>query len=192
VNPLFAAAAGVQAFCAARGWRCCVIGGLAVQRWGEPRQTRDVDFTLLTGLGGEEQFIDPILAEYAGRLPDARRLAVERRVLLVESRDGVPIDVALGGLPFEARVIARSTPFDFEPGATISTCSAEDLVVLKAFAGRVQDWLDVEGIIVRQGRALTRALVLDELGPLLALKDDPDAGATLRHLFAKHAPDRVD
>lgn len=188
MNPLFAAAAGVQAFCAARGWQACVIGGLAVQRWGEPRQTRDVDLTLLTGLGGEERFIDPILAHYNGRLPDARRLAVERRVLLVETRDGVPIDIALGGLPFEARAITRSTPFDFEPGATVSTCSAEDLVVLKAFAGRVQDWLDVEGIIVRQGPTLNRALVLEELGPLLALKEDPEADATVRHLFAKHAP----
>ena len=24
-------------------WRCCVIGGLAVQRWGEPRLTQDVE-----------------------------------------------------------------------------------------------------------------------------------------------------
>ena len=175
MNPLFAAAAGVQAFCAARGWQSCVIGGLAVQRWGDPRQTRDVDLTLLTGLGGEERFIDPLLAQYKGRLPDARRLAVEHRVLLVESRDGIPIDIALSGLPFEARVIARSTPFDFEPGATVSTCAAEDLVVLKAFAGRVQDWLDVEGIIVRQGPMLNRALVLEELGPLLALKEEPEA-----------------
>jgi hypothetical protein len=85
-------------------------------------------------------------------------------------------------------VISRSTPFAFEPGVAVSTCSAEDLVVLKAFAGRVQDWLDVEGIIVRQGPALNRALVLDELDPLLALKEEPDAGASLRDLFAKHTP----
>lgn len=107
MNPLFAAAAGVQAFCVARGWKCCVIGGLAVQRWGDPRQTRDVDLTLLTGLGGEERFIDPILAHYVGRLPEARQLAIERRVLLVETRESVPVDIALGGLPYEARVIDR-------------------------------------------------------------------------------------
>jgi hypothetical protein len=49
VNALFAAAVDVQAFCASRGWRWCVIGGLAVQRQGDPRQTRDVDLTLVTG-----------------------------------------------------------------------------------------------------------------------------------------------
>jgi hypothetical protein len=69
VNTLFSAAVDIQALCAAQGWKCCVIGGLAVQRWGEPRQTRDVDLTLFTGLGREEQFVDPILTHYAARLP---------------------------------------------------------------------------------------------------------------------------
>jgi hypothetical protein len=188
VNALFAAGAGAQAFCTARGWQCCVIGGLAVQRWGDPRQTRDVVLTLLTGLGGEERFIDPILSHYVGRFPEARQMAIERRVLLVETADGVPIDIALGGLPFEARVIARSTSFDVGPGVVLVMCSAEDLVVLKAFADRMQDWLDIEGIIVRQGASLDRSLVLQELGPLLELKEDPQAQVTLRRLFAKHLP----
>jgi hypothetical protein len=187
MNALFAAASSVGAFCVARNWKCCVIGGLAVQRWGDPRQTRDVDVTLLTGFGDEERFIDPILAQYTSRIPEARQFAIERRVLLVETRDGVPIDISLGALPFEERVVARSTPFAVEPGSAIVTCSAEDLIVLKAFAGRVQDWLDVEGVIVRQAATLNRSLVLDELGPLLDLKKDPKAETTLRELFAKHA-----
>ncbi|HUF25234.1 MAG TPA: hypothetical protein VMN81_13965, partial [Vicinamibacterales bacterium] len=61
MNPLFAAAANLERFCQLRGWRCCIIGGLAVQRWGDPRQTRDVDVTILTGLGGEAAFIDALL-----------------------------------------------------------------------------------------------------------------------------------
>ena len=48
------AAADLQTFCEAHGWRFCLIGGLALQRWGEPRETVDVDLTLLTGFGGEE------------------------------------------------------------------------------------------------------------------------------------------
>jgi len=46
----------------------------------------------------------------------------------------------------------RASAFEFEPGVLVRTCSAEDLVVLKVFAGRPQDWIDVEGTIVRQGR----------------------------------------
>jgi hypothetical protein len=186
VNPLFAAAVAFQSFCHARHWQCCVIGGLAVQRWGEPRQTRDVDLTLLTGLGGEEQFIDPLLQQYRGRVPEARALAIERRVLLLDTPEGVPLDIALGGLPFEERIIGRATPYEFATNAPILTCSAEDLTVLKVFAGRPQDWLDVEGLIVRQGPQLDRALVLEELRPLLALKEDAQAEHTLAELFHKH------
>lgn len=186
MNILFAAAAGIEAFCVVRGWRCCVIGGLAVQRWGEPRQTRDVDLTLLTGIGGEAAFVDTILLQYAPRIPDARRFALERRVLLVETPDRIALDISLGALPYEARVVERSSPFEVEPGVTVTTCSAEDLIVLKAFAGRVQDWLDVEGIIVRQGSKVNRELVLGELRPLLDLKEDDEAEPRLVALFSKH------
>jgi hypothetical protein len=186
VNRLFRAAVALQAFVSARGWQCCVIGGLAVQRWGEPRQTRDVDITLLSGMGGEERFVDPILAHYGGRLPDARRFALEHRVVLIETADRVPIDISLGGLPYESRVVERASAFAIEASLTLITCSAEDLVVLKVFAGRPQDWLDVEGILARQGDRLNRMLVLEEVSPLLALKEDDEAEHQLLRMFKKH------
>jgi len=40
---VLAAAGQVQRLCQQHGWRCCFIGGVAVQRWGEPRLTQDVD-----------------------------------------------------------------------------------------------------------------------------------------------------
>ena len=42
-------------------------GGYTVQRWGEPRLTQDVDITLLTGFGGEESYVDALLASLAPR-----------------------------------------------------------------------------------------------------------------------------
>lgn len=51
---VLAAAGEVQSYCRGRGWRFCFIGGVALQRWGEPRLTQDVDLTLLTGFGDEE------------------------------------------------------------------------------------------------------------------------------------------
>lgn len=41
------AAAELQSVCEQQQWRYCFIGGLALQRWGEPRETVDVDLTLL-------------------------------------------------------------------------------------------------------------------------------------------------
>lgn len=126
------------------------------------------------------------MARYQPRIEDAAQLAIERRVLLLRADNGVAMDIALAGLPYETRVMTRSTPWMVEPATSIQTCSAEDLVVLKAFAGRIQDWRDVEGIIVRQGAALDRALVREELHPLLELKEDEDAAGRLEMLFTKH------
>ena len=186
MNALFSAAVEIETFCAQRAWRFAIIGGLAVQRWGEPRQTRDVDVTVLTGLGGEEPFVDVLLGTFRARVPDARRFALQNRVVLLETGNGVPIDLSLAGLPFESRVIDRASAFQIAPGVHITTCSAEDLVVLKAFADRVQDWLDIEGIIVRQATALDRGQIMMELRPLLELKEDETAGYRLHALFDKH------
>ena len=171
---LIRVAADLQDFFEARDWRFCFIGGLAVQRWGEPRETIDVDVTLLTGFGGEEPFIAALLDRYAGRIDDAADFARRNRVLLLRSFSGVGIDIALGGLPFEEAVVGRATRFTFPGEVPLLTCSAEDLIVLKAFAARGRDWVDVEGIIVRQAGALDWTYIDEHLGPLAALKEAPE------------------
>jgi hypothetical protein len=186
VNALFEAATEVQEFCSGNGWHSAIIGGLAVQRWGEPRQTRDVDLALLTGLGNEALFVDALLQRYTPRRKDARQFALERRVLLISTEAGIPLDLSLAALPFEERLIARASAFAFAPAAVVATCSAEDLVVLKAFADRPQDWIDIEGVLVRQGRALNRSAILEELTPLLELKEDVEPESRLRKLFQRH------
>lgn len=98
MNEVIRAAADLRDVCETRRWRYCFIGGLAVLRWGEPRET---------------------------------------------------VDITLGGLPFEESVVDRSSPFTFPPDVVLRTCSAEDLIVLKAFADRPKDWVDIDGIIVR-------------------------------------------
>ena len=186
MNRIFEAALEIQATCVSRGWKFCVIGGVAVQRWGEPRFTRDVDITVLSGFGGEVAYVDALLEAYETRIDDAREFALRNRVLLVRSAAGVAIDVSLGAMPFEERAVGRGSPFVVGEARSILTCSAEDLVVLKAFAGRDQDWLDIEGVIARQGPALGTALILRELEPLLELKEDmralPRLQAMLKHL----------
>jgi hypothetical protein len=174
VIELIRAASDLQALCEAEGWRFCFIGGLAVQRWGEPRETVDVDLTLLTGFGGEEPFIERLLQQYAGRVDDPAEFARVNRVLLIRAPSGVGIDVALGALPFEASVVSRSSPFSFPGPVRLRTCSAEDLIVLKAFASRPRDWIDVEGIIVRQSGNLDWTYIDQELRPLAELKEAPE------------------
>lgn len=183
MNPLFSAALDVERFCVGRGWRFCFIGALAVIRWGEPRLTRDVDLTILTGFGGEERFIDALLERFSPRRDDARQFAVRHRVVLLAAGE-IPVDVALGAMPFEERAVRRATPWTLSDGSSILTCSAEDLVVLKAFAARDQDWLDIEGVVRRQRTRLDTALIAEELGPLLDLKGSREDLDRLERLLA--------
>jgi predicted nucleotidyltransferase len=171
MNALFESAKEIQDFMSGRGWKFCIIGGLALQRWGEPRQTNDVDLTLLTGFGGEEEYIQAILQQYKARIQKAHEFALKNRVLMLRMPNGIPVDVSLGAIPYEKRIIKRATFFDFAPGIRLLTCSAEDLVILKAFAERAQDWIDVENIKTRQGPKLNWKLILTEIKPLAAAKE---------------------
>jgi hypothetical protein len=185
LNSIFAAALEMQQFCRERGWRACVIGGVAVQRWGEPRGTQDVDVTVFTGFGTEESYVDALLEHFEGRRPDARDFALRYRVALVRGARGVPIDVALGAMPFEERAVVRATDYAIGSGTALRVCSAEDLVVMKAFAGRERDWLDIEGVLLRQHGRLDLSLVWAELMPLLELKEDTEAAGRLRRLVSR-------
>jgi hypothetical protein len=175
MNELCRVALEVQSECEKHQWRFCFIGGLAVQNWGEPRFTRDVDLTLLTGFGSEEAFIDPLLNAFAPRMEGCRDFALQNRVLLLKSSEGIGIDIALGALPFEEYAVDRSQLIEVEPGAILRLCSAEDLVVMKAFADRLQDQLDVQRILTRQGVGnLDWDYITSYLTPLCQLKNAPE------------------
>lgn len=179
MKPVLKAAAEVQAVCEAQQWRFCFIGGLALLRWGEPRETVDVDLTLLTGFADEERYLAVLMAHFTPRIDNAAQFAMANRVLLLEARSGVGIDIALGGLPFEESVVARSSLFTYARGLELRTCSAEDLLVLKAFANRPKDWIDIENVLVRQGDVVDWAYVELHLCPLADAKEEPEILARL-------------
>ncbi len=185
IKPVFEAAHEVQDFLRRSGSEFCFIGGVALQRWGQPRITLDVDLTLLAPLGSEAGTIDRVLGGFSARIPDARAFALKNRVILVQTAAGIPVDVALGALDFEHRCVERASEFDFGAGLSLRTCSAEDLVVLKTFAGRGQDWVDVEYVIVKQRRMLDWRLIETELTPLLELRGTPENLDTLTNLRRK-------
>lgn len=173
---LAAAASDILRFLDRKGVRACVIGGLAVQRWGEPRATQDVALTILAPFGEEAGPLDLLLARYRAREPDAREFALQYRVLKLESPDGVAIDVSLGALPFELEVLDRASSWRLAPGLTLRVCSAEDLIIYKLVAARPRDLLDVDGVVRLRHRGLDTARIrrfVRELGETL---DRPDLG----------------
>ena len=177
MNALYVAAKEVADFMESKKWKFCIIGGLALQRWGEPRTTLDVDLTLLTGLGEEEKFITPLLSAFKPRVTDALDFALSRRVLLLEASNGKAMDISLGGLPFERAMISRAVMCEFTPDICLPVCTAEDLFVMKAFAGRGKDWHDAETVVIRQEGRLNQRYILKHLKVLCELKETPEVVA---------------
>jgi predicted nucleotidyltransferase len=185
MNSILAAAVELQQFLESRSWRFCIIGGLAVIRWGHPRSTKDVDVSLYAGLGSEAEFIDGLLSQFPPRIDDARRFAFESRVVLVNSRNGIPFDIALAGFPFEEQVIDRASDYEFAEGCVLKTASLEDTVVLKAFAGRRQDWADVEGIVVRQAGNIQWPQVRTQLQQLCEINESLEPMSRLTEICTR-------
>lgn len=185
-GPVLDAALIAQDVCKTISVPFCVIGGVALQRWGEPRFTADADLSILVEPGREEEVAAAILSHLPSRIEDAAAFARRTRVLLLRSDRGVGIDMVLAGLPFEARVINRSSEWTIDHQTSLNTCSAEDLLVMKAFAGRDKDWADVTSVLERQGGKLDLTQVIAELEPLAQAKEEPDIVIQLKRRIARH------
>lgn len=185
MNHVLEAAAELDHVLQARGWRYCFIGGIALLRWGKPRETVDADVIVMTGFGNEQPALDLLLAHFEPRIGDAASFALENRVLLLRSRAGVGLDISLGAVAYEELAVRRASDFPFTEAITLKTCSAEDLIVMKAFAGRGQDWVDVEQVILVQRARLDWHYILTELEPLAHIKGDPNILDQLHHLRSK-------
>lgn len=180
---LWQTAVGLQEYLYTAGHSFCFIGGLVVQRWGQPRVTGDVDATILCTFGDEKELAQEILQRYQSRIENPIQFAIQARILLLQDSRKNKIDLSIGGLDFEQRIVDRSSAWGVQGGGQIRTCSAEDLVILKAFASRDQDWIDVKNVLIRQAAKLDRDLIRQELAPLVALKEEPEILKRLEALF---------
>ena len=179
---LIGAAWEVQQQLSRAGFSFCIIGGLALARWGEPRYTQDIDLSVLCPYGEELGTARRLAQLFQPRFAGAIEFAAESRVFLARAADGTPIDIAFGAIDFELRCVARASAFDFGGDMRLVTCSAEDLIVMKVFANRERDWPDVEAVVTHLGAALDWALIERELEPLLPLQGGAAAGERLSEL----------
>lgn len=131
----------------AAGVRAAIIGGVAASLLGKPRLTKDIDAVVMDA---EAEALIESGARYGfqPRIPDAVDFARNTRMLLLRFTDGeIDIDLSLGALPFEYEVIDRSSMMEVSRGVSIRVASPEDIVVMKAIAGRGRDIMDIENII---------------------------------------------
>lgn len=127
-----------------------VIGGQAVQLYGEPRMTRDIDLTLGLGVEG----LDRVLG-VCGRcglkpLPAAPADFVRETMVLpaLEERTGIRVDFVFSFAAYERQAIGRSRPVELG-GVSVRFAAVEDVVIHKLVAGRPRDLEDARTIIVK-------------------------------------------
>ena len=131
----------------AAGVHAVIIGGVAASLLGKPRLTKDIDAVVLDA-GAESLIASAAPFGFLPRIVDAVDFARNTRMLLLRyTEGGIDIDLSLGGLPFEYEVFDRSSMIDVSPGVSIRVGSPEDIIVMKAVAGRGRDIMDIENII---------------------------------------------
>lgn len=147
---IFEAAAEVASFLEQEQIPYAILGGLALQHWGEPRTTQDVDVVVLVSSEKEDDFLKQALSRFRPRMGDALSFARRNRVLLIATTDGIPIDLSLGIPGYEEEVMNRASRVSFAGLPPIRVVSPEDLIVHKCVAGRARDIEDIGRVLVRQ------------------------------------------
>lgn len=120
------------------------------------------------------------------RMADAGDFADRARVLLLVHRpSATAVDLALGFAPFDAETVNRATSFVVD-GQRLRIATPEDLVIMKAIAGRSRDLADLERLIevypnldFKRVRRWVRAYA-DELGAPERLQDLESTWARLK------------
>lgn len=153
MTDLFREAQDLQRQLDDEGWPNFFVGGLAVQIWGQPRLTNDLDLTIFTGLVDETEQVERLLTLFTARFKTpqaAMEFSRTSRMLLLSTENGTDIDMMFGGIADINTDYERSSIQSFTPEISLRVCSAETLICMKTIAFRGQDQVDVENVIVKQ------------------------------------------
>jgi predicted nucleotidyltransferase len=173
MNPRFEAAWEIHQFLTQGHIRYAVIGGIALQRWGDQRFTKDVDLSVAASLTeGAAGLVRLITERFPSRHSDPLDFARRTRMILITASNGVDIDISLALPGYEDEMLARAIDYEIEAGKSIRLCSAEDLIIHKSVAGRPQDVTDIQGIVYRQGEKLDLDYVRSWLGQFADLLEN--------------------
>jgi len=160
------------------GWY--LFGAQAVQVWGLPRLTADVDVTVRLRGENPSRFVAAMkTAGFDLRVADVDDFIRRTRVLPFVHRDSqIPLDVVLAGPGLEEEFLERARSVDLG-GVTVPVISPEDLLVTKILAGRPKDLEDVHGIL----RERLGELDLSRVRRVLTLLEDALTQSDLKPLF---------
>lgn len=187
MNPLYQAVARLQKRLADAGVPSAVIGGIAVSVWARPRATLDIDFKVQLTRGSAQKLLDILGQDYTPLQSDPIKAVQQYGILFVREESGIKIDLQVADVTFDELAIRRAHSVELEAGLTARVCSAEDLIIYKMISTRLQDQVDVENVVRRQGNQLDDAYVLRWLRSFEQALDDSTLVSTYRVLRSRHS-----
>lgn len=163
-----------------RGIASALIGGLAVSLRGQPRMTVDVDLVILADVEQSLQLVRELTSTpFEPLFRGVEDVVSSSFILPLRHRTtGIRVDLAIGMSGFERQAVGRATPIAVGE-IRIAVVSLEDLLVMKAIAGRPQDDQDIRGLIAAQREAIdwpACLLLAEQLGTAI----DVDIAGRLR------------
>lgn len=151
-------------------YRYALIGGVANQQWGIPRLTQDIDIKILA----PDMDYPTVRAALRAAFPERGRPNAPPNPLIVDTKVGeVVVDFLLAIPGYEELIVTRAVQRDLAQ-VPVWICSAEDLVIQKAVAGRGKDWQDIEGILIEQQGRLDLDYVEGWLAQFADALEQPD------------------
>jgi hypothetical protein len=127
-----------------------VFGAQAVNLYGFPRATADLDLTIDVAPGDLASFVAELSrAGFRARFADPAFIAAARVIPVVHVGSGLPIDLVLAGPGLEQRFLDEVALMPIGR-RKIPVLSPENLVVTKLLAGRPKDLEDIRELLARR------------------------------------------
>lgn len=172
-EPLRITLSDVERFLEAHQIPHALIGGLAVSLRGQPRATIDVDMVIAVDVERALELIAVLEGStFRPLFADVDDVVARSFILPLRHRStDVKVDLSIGLSGFERSAVERAEWHDLA-GTSIPVATAEDLIIMKALAGRPRDDQDLRGLVIAQGEHLDWAYcerVAAELGEALGI-----------------------
>lgn len=166
-----------------------IVGGFAITAYRRVRATVDVDGVLLTDFHPIPTVLDE-LSRFGFEPQPHFSLQIAQRehlLLLRHIPTGVKVDLAIGMLPFQVNAIQNARTIDL-PEGHVRIVGPEDIVIMKAIAGRPQDFLDIEAILQNK-TPLDRELILGVIKEMASILEEFDHTDQITALFTNYSED---
>ncbi len=168
----------VVSFLQEHGYRYAIIGGIALAQWSVVRATYDVDLKVLV----PNYDYAAVRTALQSAFPQQARTQLPPNSLIVAVLvDDIVVDFLLALPGYEELIIERAVQRDMG-GWQAWICSAEDLIIQKAVAGREKDWLDIESLLGVQSRRLDDTYIEEWLTQFSEALENPEISAHYQRL----------